>query len=138
MKRALLLLLMCTSAWAQNSSLNLQMPYGFSNYQSDKFRAGDLDCSNAIGGGTNVEFGVTGIINNADGLLSTADPNTPKTKDIGVYARITIPLDGVKERVNCNTLYQLELQKKRLEVERLETELANLRKLQQSGGKFEN
>jgi hypothetical protein len=138
MKRILFLMLVCTSALAQNSSLNLQMPYGFSNYQSDKFRAGDLDCSNAIGGGTNVEFGVTGIINNADGLLSTADPNAPKTKDVGVYARIIIPLDGVKERVNCNTLYQLELQKKRLEVERLETELANLRKLQQSGGKFEN
>lgn len=138
MKRIAILLLVCTSAFAQNSSLNLQMPYGFSNYQSDKFRAGDLDCSNAIGGGTNVEFGVTGIVNNANGLLSSADPNSPRTKDLGVYARIIIPLDAVPERVNCNTLYQLELKKKRVEIEKLEAELANLKKLQSGSGKFEN
>lgn len=135
-KAAIVLLLISTSAVAQNSSLNLQMPYGFSNYQSDKFRAGDLDCSNAIGGGTNVEFGVTGIVNNASGLLSTADPNTPRTKDLGVYARIIIPIDAVPERVNCNTLFQLEMQKKRVEIEKLEAELKALKKLQT--GKFEN
>lgn len=134
--RLFALLFLCTSALAQNSSLNLQMPYGYGNYQSDKFRAGELDCSNAIGSGTNLEFGVTGIVNNADGLLSNADPNSPKTKDIGVYARITIPLDKVPERINCNALYQLELTKKRIEVEKLQAELDNLRKLK--SGKFEN
>ena len=137
MKRLAILLLMSTNAFAQNSSLNLQMPYSYGNFQSDKFRAGELDCSNAIGGTTNVEVGVTSILNNTSGLLSNADPNTPKTKDIGVYARVTIPLDKVPDRINCNALYQLELQKKRLEVEKLETEIRNLRKLQ-SGGKFEN
>ena len=129
------LLAMCTSALAQNSSLNLQMPYGSNNYQSDKFRAGDLDCSNAIGGGTNVEFGVTGIINNANSIRTPVEQDTPSSKDIGVYARIVIPLDGPSERINCNTLYELELQKKRLEVQKLEAELKNLRKLQ--SGKFE-
>jgi hypothetical protein len=137
MKRVALLLLVSTSALAQNSSLNLQMPYSYGNFQSDKFRAGELDCSNAIGGTTNVEVGVTSILNNTSGLFSNADPNTPRTKDIGVYARVTIPLDKVPDRINCNALYQLELQKKRLEVEKLETEIRNLRKLQ-SGGKFEN
>ena len=51
----------CMTAFAQNNSLNLQLPSGPTSFQSDKFRAGDLDCSNAIGGGTNLEFGVTGI-----------------------------------------------------------------------------
>lgn len=110
-------------ALAANSSLNLQLPNGAGNYQSDKFRAGDLDCSNAIGGSTNVEFGVTGVISSDAG---TIDPNT---KDVGVYARIIIPLDAPGERINCNTLYQLELQKKRLEVQQLKQELDNLRKL---------
>jgi hypothetical protein len=111
--------------------LNLQLPNGGGNYQSDKFRAGDLDCSNAIGGGTNLEFGVTGIINNATSPFSSEDINNPETKDVGVYARIIIPLDGPKERINCNTLYQIELKKKRLEVQMLQQELNNLRKLQQ-------
>jgi hypothetical protein len=56
-----------------------------------------------------------------------------ETKDIGVYARITIPLDKPRERINCNTLYQLELRARRLEVEKLELELEQLRKM-----RFEN
>ena len=95
-----------------------------------------MDCSNAIGGSTSLEFGVTGIINNATGPFQSENPMFPERKDIGVYARIIIPLDGPKERINCNTLYQLELRKKRLEIQKLQQELYNLRNLQ-SGG-FEN
>ena len=112
------------------------MPNSSSSYQSDKFRAGDLDCSNAIGGATNVEFGVMSVLDNVVSPFSSEDPNNPTSKDIGLYARIVIPLDAPKERINCNTLYQLELSKKRIEVLRLQRELDNLRKLQ-SGG-FEN
>jgi hypothetical protein len=54
-------------------------------------------------------------------------------RDIGVYGKITIPLGAPKERLNCNTLYQLELKKKRLEVLKLEQEIQQLRAL-----KFEN
>jgi hypothetical protein len=111
-----------------NGSLNLTLPTPAQNFQSDKFRAGDLDCSNAIGGGTNLEFGVTGLVDNGveDNFLE--DP-----KKVGVYGRITIPLDGPKERINCNILYELELRKKRLEIQQLEQELQQLRQLQ-----FEN
>jgi hypothetical protein len=129
MKWLLALCVVPLLAFAENSSLNLQLPSGSQNYQSDKFRAGDLDCSNAIGGSTNVEFGVTGVIG------ATNDTLMAQSKDIGVYARIIVPLDGPRERINCNTLYQLELQKKRLEVQQLQQELNNLRKLQQG---FEN
>lgn len=139
MKRiALLLPFLCASAYAQNSSLNLQLPSGPTSYQSDKFRAGDLDCSNAIGGGTNLEFGVTGIINDADDPFASRDPITPQRKDIGVYARIVIPLDGPEERINCNTLYKLELEKKQLEVLKLRREVENLRRMASSEGEFEN
>lgn len=112
-----------------NSSLSLQLPSAGSAYGQDSFRAGDLDCKNAIGGATNFEFGMTGIIDNATSPFSSSDPNNPTTKDIGLYARILIPLDAPKERINCNTLYKLELHKKRLEVLRLEEELKNLKKL---------
>ena len=122
---------------ADNSSLNLQLPSGASSFGTDKFRAGDLDCSNAIGGATNVEFGMTGIVDNANGPFSSGNPNSPTEKDIGVYARIIIPLDGPEERINCNTLYQLELRKKRIEILKLQEELEALRNLNQNNN-FEN
>lgn len=133
MKR-LVLLFLCSSAFADSSSLNLALPSAGSTYGTDSIRAGDLDCKNSIGGGTNFEVGVTGIIDNAKSPFSSEDVNNPMTKDIGVYARITIPLDGPKERINCNTLYQLELERRRLEVQTLRQELENLKRLQ----RFEN
>jgi len=53
--------------------------------------------------------------------------------DVAVYARINIPIGAPKERINCNTLYRLELEIRRIELEKLKAELANLRRLQ-----FEN
>lgn len=121
-----------------NSSLSLQLPSAGSSYGQDSFRAGDLDCKNAIGGATNLEFGMTGIVDNAVSPFASEDPNNPTTKDIGLYARIIIPLDGPQERINCNTLYKLELQKKQLEVRLLEEQLDNLKKLQNGTKGFEN
>jgi hypothetical protein len=122
-------LMFCGVAMADNSSLNLQLPNAGSSYGTDKIRAGDMECSASIGGATNFEIGATGIVNNATSPFSSQDPANPTTKDIGLYARIVIPLDAPRERVNCNTLYQLELQARRLEVQKLQQELDNLRKL---------
>ncbi|MGB2376141.1 MAG: hypothetical protein ACPH55_00485 [Luminiphilus sp.] len=140
MKRAIFFLpFLCMSAYGENNSLNLQLPSGPTSYQSDSFRAGDLDCKNAIGGGTNLEFGVTGIINDADNPFEGPPALSQQRKDVGVYARIVIPLDGPKERINCNTLYKLELEKKQLEVLKLRKEVENLRRLQTAeSGDFEN
>ena len=114
---------------ADSSSLNLQLPSVPGNYQSDKFRAGELDCSNAIGSATNLEFGVTGLIDKGDydQLNNYINGGT----DVGVYARIMIPLGKrVKSRIDCNRLYDLELRKKQLEVMKLEREIQQLRELQ--------
>lgn len=116
------------AAIADSNSLTLSVPTPSQNYQTDRIRSGELDCSNAIGGATNIEFGVTGLIG------VERDPLSPnygdRAKDIGVYARMTIPLDGPRERINCNTLYMMELEKKRIEVEKLRQELNNMKKLQ--------
>jgi len=128
--------LLCGQAIADSSSLNLALPNMGGTYGSDSIRAGDLDCKNSIGGATNFELGVTGIIDNAVSPFSSDDPDNPMTKDVGVYARIVIPLDAPKERINCNTLYQLELQRRRIEVQKLQQELENLRRLQKQA--FEN
>jgi len=138
MKRILFLVsFVSTVVLGASSGINLQLPSSPSSYGQDSFRAGDLDCKNAIGGSTNVEFGMTGIIDNATGPFDSEDLDNPKSKDVGLYARIIIPLDGPKERINCNTLYKLELQKKQLEVRKLEQELENLKNLQKNVG-FEN
>jgi len=136
MKRVALALCITAPAWADNSSLNLQLPTGPTSYQSDSIRAGDLDCKNAIGGGTNLEFGVTGVLNNV-GSPYDLNHSFNERRDVGVYARIVIPLDKPKERINCNTLYQLELQQRRLEIQKLQKELENLRALQ-NDTEFEN
>ena len=123
----IMLLTSCTYSIAfadsTSNSLSLSLPNGGSNYQSDKFRAGDLDCSNAIGSATNIEFGVTSIIQG--GTISS-----DRVGDIGVYSRITIPLGArTKSRINCNRLYELELQKKQLEVLKLQQEINQLKNL---------
>ena len=135
LKIAAVAVMFCGVAMADSSSLNLQLPNAGSSYGTDKIRAGDFECSAAIGGATNFEIGATGIVNNAVSPFSSEDPSNPTSKDIGLYARIVIPLDAPRERVNCNTLYQLELERRRLEVMKLQQELENLKKLQ---GGFDN
>lgn len=56
--------------------------------------------------------------------------NNGMVKDVGVYAKITIPIGGPKERINCNTLYQLELEKTRLEVRKLKAEIQSMKQLE--------
>ena len=111
-----------------NGSMSLAIPSAPGSYLSDRFRAGDLDCSMAIGSGVNVEFGVLGVIN-AGGQAITNDTNSNQTKDVGVYGRIIIPIGAPKGRVDCSILYDLELKKKRMEILKLEAELNNLRNL---------
>jgi hypothetical protein len=130
LKIAAVAVMFCGVAMADSSSLNLQLPNAGSSYGTDKIRAGDFECSAAIGGATNFEIGATGIVNNAVSPFSSENPDNPTSKDIGLYARIVIPLDAPRERVNCNTLYQLELERRRLEVMKLQQELENLKRLQ--------
>ena len=122
----LVLLMVAKSAYADSTSnsLSLSLPNSGTNYQSDSFRSGDLDCTNAIGSATNIEFGLTSIIQGG-----TAE-NSGRTGDIGIYSKITIPLGKrAKSRIDCNRLYELELQKKQLEVMKLKQEINKLREL---------
>lgn len=134
------LCMMSSVAIADSSSLNLSLPNMSQSYGQDSIRTEDgVDCKNSIGGATNFEFGVTGVIDNYQSPFG-GNSGFDSSKDVGVYARITIPLDKPKQRINCNTLYELELRKKRLEVLRLQEELNALRKLNQQPAieQFEN
>jgi hypothetical protein len=127
------------SAYADNSGINLSLPSSPGTYGQDSIRAGDLDCKNAIGGSTTFEVGLTGIIDNYQSPFGSGNDNAPTEKKVGVFARIVVPLDGPKERINCNSLYELELRKKRIEVLKLQEELEALKRLNSTGnGGFEN
>ncbi len=141
MKNLLIVVLVFASfaAWGQSSSLNLNLPNTSQTYASDRIRAGTFECQNAIGAATNVEFGVVGFINNdvnnpynnvynTNPTDFTMNPSN-QVSDVGVYAKINIPIGGPKERINCNSLYQLELEVKRMEVIKLKQEISNLRNL---------
>ena len=56
-KIVLLALLVSSSTWGQGS-LNLNIPQSNQTHAQDKIRAGNVDCQNAIGSSTNLEFGV--------------------------------------------------------------------------------
>lgn len=126
----------CGAAYGQSNGVNLALPQSPQNFQNDRVRAGDVECSAAIGSSTNVEFGVVGILNQQDPLYNLAgqDPyfnynRDEFLRDVGVYGRITIPIGAPKQRLNCNALYQLELEKKRLEVIKLRAEIQQLQNL---------
>ena len=137
----MILLFMCKMGIAQTSSLNLAVPSASPNLQSDRIRAGEIECDAAIGSATNVEFGVVGIINNGslfdettnNMMINQTMGSNDFVKDVGVYAKIIIPIGAPKQRLNCNILYELELEKKRLEVFKLKQEIERLKNLQ-----FEN
>lgn len=137
MKRLLTILMLLPSfVYAQNTGVNIAIPNAPQSFQSDRVRAGDVECSAAIGSSTNVEFGVVGILNQNDPMYQfNNDPTLNYNqdeflRDIGVYGRITIPIGAPKKRLNCNRLYELELEKKRLEVLKLQREIQMLKNLQ--------
>ena len=139
----IILVLLSNGVYAQSSSVNLAIPSSPQSYQSDRVRSGQLEYSQAIGSSTNVEFGVVGILNQNDpfgnnfnqmnqtnvGAYPEGYDTDGFVKDVGVYAKITIPIGAPKERLDCSLLYKLELRARELEVRKLEQELANLRNL---------
>ena len=132
------LLLLCTQSMAESTSMSLSLLGSSSSNGNDSVSMDQMKCANSISGGTLFEVGMTGVINNAIApLIGKKDPNNPQSKDIGLYARIIIPLDGPAERINCNSLYQLMLQKQRLEMTKLRQEI-NLLKEMQTNTSFEN
>lgn len=128
MKKLWLLLCVASVSWADTSSLNLGIPTTPQSYQTDRFRSGDMDCQSAIGSSTNLEFGVMGVINRADPYEQIVT-GVGENRDVGVYARITIPIGAPKERINCNTLYKLELERRRMEIQKLRQELEAMKNL---------
>ena len=74
------ILLMPCMASADSSSIGLSLPGIGATYGQDSISTGDLDCKNSIGGATNFEFGVTGVIDNYSSPFSAVS-----------YTHLTLP-----------------------------------------------
>ena len=136
----IMMLLWSVSVWGQSSSVNLAIPSSPQSFQSDRVRSDQFECSQAIGSSTNVEFGVVGLINQNGpygnqfgsqniGVTPEGYDQRDFVRDVGVYAKITIPIGAPKNRLDCNRLYELELRARELEIKKLEAEVANLRNM---------
>lgn len=137
-KYLVLLILLMSNNEVLAQSLNLSMPQASQSYQSDRVRAGDVECSMAIGSSTNLEFGVVGVLdqnnpNNSSYTDPTLRGDDGFVRDIGVYARMNIPIGAPQERLNCTKLYRLEIEKKELELIKLRQEIRNLQQLKFEG-----
>ena len=129
-------MLFSSYAIADSSSLNLNLHSTPGSYASDRIRTqGNVECSMAIGGSVNLEFGVVGVLNengpyrSSLGSYSENYDSEGLVKDVGVYAKIIIPLNAPKTRLDCNHLYKLELARQRIELQKLQQEVNNLRAL---------
>lgn len=82
------------------------MPTAPSAGWGDEIRsAGGVSCRSGSNG-ARADFGIT------------SEPTTDQGQNNAIYARIIIPIGGPK-RVECNDLYNLELERLRLELQML-------------------
>jgi len=106
-----------------SNSVSLALPSSGGNYAQDKFDAGELRCSNAITSATTMELGITSII-------QSSTENRGRVGDLAIYSRITFPLGArPKSRINCSRLYEIELSKKHLELQKLRQEINKLKEM---------
>lgn len=128
----LVLVLVCPPALSQTNIGSVQLPSQPQFPQGqDKIRAADgTECSvstaprdrymdvGVVGGGssgTGVENAYPYIVPGASLIPS----NQYNRVTGGVYARIVINLDAERPRIDCNRLYELEIQRLRAEIEQL-------------------
>lgn len=118
----LLMLVLATPSTAQTG---FYLPAPVTSPGQDEFRASDgTSCRSTMDGAKRVEVGTfaTGAQQHSSyDLPGYVAP--PRNANIGVYGRFTWSLDSNPERIDCSKLFQLELEKKQLEVEMLKQSL---------------
>jgi hypothetical protein len=95
------------SNYQNNSQFGMNLPYAALPNGQDEIRTADgTSCRSAVGGdGTYLDSGVIGTPG-GDGIDSSA----------AVYSRIVIPFGSKAKRLDCSKLYDLEIQRLRMEL----------------------
>lgn len=117
-KSSIILLLCPTLCWG------LVIPTSPTNVEGgDEIRARDgTSCRQGTHQGATFDTGVSGGRSGND-LSSIADKAnaqaTAMANDVGLYARVIIPISNDEPRMDCTRLYDLEVQRMELELEKL-------------------
>lgn len=97
-----------TNFYQSNTQYGVALPNTSLPTGSDEVRAADgTSCRSAVGGdGAYMDTGVIGSPGQGDSDFSGA-----------VYTRLVVPLGGRQKRLNCESLYELEIQRLRMELD---------------------
>lgn len=97
-----------TNFYQSNTQYGVALPNTSLPTGSDEVRAADgTSCRSAVGGdGAYMDTGVIGSPGQSDADFSGA-----------VYTRLVVPLGGRQKRLNCESLYELEIQRLRMELD---------------------
>lgn len=128
MRTAMILLSAMLSTAASAQSAGFYLPNAAPSYGQDEFRASDgTSCRTTMDGTKRLEVGSfasggsqTGAGSNF-GLPSYVA--NPTQGNVGVYGRFSWSLDAKPTRMDCTKLYDLEIEKKRLELELLKQQV---------------
>lgn len=95
------------------------IPTAPANYGQDRVVVNGFECSSAVGTQKHFEIGALGQQSQYQqyGAGMYGGSSYAPAASGGAYARVVIPLDAPKERPNCNRLYEIELEKRELELE---------------------
>ena len=114
------------AAAAEHAQLSLSIPYGSVGYGTDSISANGVNCSKAINGSAQFETGVLATqdrpTNQTIGATNNNDTRT------GLYARVIVPINPPKSRIDCSRLYEITLQRQQLELQALREQLQEERK----------
>lgn len=96
------------------------MPSGY-----DRVRTSDgITCESSISPDSYVEVGFYGQKDEKDNWYNrkTHNYSNDGNDEIGVYTRLVVPLGGPKKRINCNRIYEIQVEKLKYELESLKRE----------------
>jgi len=114
------------AAAAAHAQLSRSMPFGSAGYGTDSISANGVNCSKAINGSAQFETGVLATqdrpTNQTIGATNNNDTRT------GLYARVIVPINPPKSRIDCSRLYEITLQRQQLELQALREQLQEERK----------
>ncbi|MFY2506991.1 OmpA family protein [Vibrio pectenicida] len=87
-----------------------------------------VTCESTIASSSYVQAGLMGVTEDSDYNLTTPkySANIENKDEVGAYVQVVIPFGGGKrERLNCNRLYNIEIDRLKAEIDKLKAE-ANL------------
>lgn len=115
------------STASPSAQTGFYLPTTAPSYGQDEFRAADgTTCRSTMDGTRRIEVGTFASGSRIDSANPYGLPGyvtSPNNGNAGVYGRFAMSLDAAPKRMNCNRLYELEIEKRELEVEMMKRSL---------------